>query len=203
MRLRTLGAAAAAVLAAATLAGCRTNVGVAARVDGHRITESDVNGYLTPNAQPVSVSETGGVQLPPRAFVLEQLLDERLGLKLLERVPAESRLTSKQLDAQLDRDLQGRSEKSVAEQGGLKGYTKSFYRIVLRVREISIRLQTVQQQGGDVRQLINALKVPVWVSPRYGKWDRSTLSIDGTGGLPSFLELQSSDVGGQANAPAS
>jgi hypothetical protein len=204
VRLRTLGAAAVAVLALAGLAGCRTNVGTAATVDGHRITESDVNDYLTPQAQPVTQqTNTGGtVQVSPRSFVLAQLINERLGFRIVEEVPGLASLTSAQLDARLDRDLGDQTVTSVAESLGLKGYTEAFYRIVLRVQELSRALQDQAQKGVDIRRILTTLTFPVTVSPRYGTWDKAGLSLRGTIGIPSYLTVQPGADGAVAGRPS-
>ncbi len=192
MRRRILTTALAATLAVAGLAGCRTNVGVAARIDGHKVTESQVNDYITAKAKPVSQqSSTGGsIQVSPRSFVLEQLIDEQLGFKLLEKLPGGAP-SSADVNAKLAQDLNGKSERSVAESLGLKGYTDSFYKVVLRVQELSGLVRTAaSQQGVDIQKVIKSIHFPVWVSPRYGRWDAATLSFDGTTAVPSFVKLQ-------------
>jgi hypothetical protein len=185
----------------AGLSGCRTNVGTAATVDGHRITESDVNAYLTPKSQPVTQgSGSGGTtrQIAPRSFVLAQLINERLGFKILEKIPAISSLTSAQVDAKLKQDIAGRTVKSVAEGLGLKGYTTSFYKIVLRVQEISSVLSNAQQNGGvDLSKIVTTLHFPVTISARYGKWDKATLALDANTLVPSYLTVQPGSAAGQ------
>jgi hypothetical protein len=192
VRPRTLVAAAAAVLAVTGLTGCRTNVGTAAVVDGHRITDSDVSQYLTPDSQPVSERLSTGAtrQVSPRSFVLAQLINERLGFRILAKIPQVSSMTSQQLDAKLDQDIAGRSVKSVAEGLGLKGYPTSFYRIVLRVQELSSVISSAAQSGADLRKIISTLDFPVSISPRYGKWDKATLAFDSSTVIPSYLTVQ-------------
>ncbi len=46
MRLRKLTAAALAVLAVTGLTACKSKAGVAAVIDGHRISESDLSDYV-------------------------------------------------------------------------------------------------------------------------------------------------------------
>lgn len=193
MRFRLLGAAVAVVLAVAGLAGCRANVGTAAWVDGQRISDSDVSQYLTPKAQPVS-GQNG--QLSPRSFVLAELINERLGFRILQAIPGVSSVTSSQLDAQLQRDLAGKSVKSEAESLGLHGYTIDFYKIVLRVQEIASVVSRQQQTGVNLRKIFNGLDFPVTVSARYGTWDKKNLSFDGTVPNPTYLSVQ---PGGPAN----
>lgn len=193
----------AAVLALAGLAGCRTNVGTAATVDGHRISETDVQNYITPQSQPVS--EQGGngatVQISPRSFVLAQLINERLGFKIVKQVPGLKSLTSEQLDAQLERDIGNRTATQVAEGLGLKGYTEAFYRVVLRVQELSGLLQTAQQNGADLRSIFTSLVFPVTVSPRYGQWDKTQMTLNSGTAIPSYLTVLPGSNGVLANRP--
>jgi hypothetical protein len=191
VRVRTLGAAAAAILALTGLAGCKTNIGQAAVIDGHKVSESDVSHYLTPDAQPVSERDQNNatVQISPRSFVLSQLINERLGFAILQAVPAVSKVTPAQIDAQLQSDLAGKTPRQVAETLGLHGYTDAFYHVVLRVQEISGVLR--QQDGTAVQKAISSVHFPVSVSPRFGSWDNKQLRFTSGATLPSYLELQS------------
>lgn len=191
MKLRRTSAALAAVLALTGLAGCKTNIGTAAVIDGHRVSESDVGQYLTPNAQPVTQQDqtTGGTtQVSPRSFVLSTLINERLGFKILSLIPEVSHITSTQLDAQLHRDLAGKTPRQVAEQGGLHGFTDDFYTLLLRVRELILVIQ--QQPRSTVQRVFNQVDFPVSVSPRYGRWDPKQLQFTPGGSMPSYLDIQ-------------
>lgn len=191
MRVRYLGAAAAAVLALAGLAGCKSNVGQAAVINGQRISESDVSQYLTPDAQPVNEQDQNGasVQVSPRSFVLSQLINEQLGFAILHAVPAVSSVTPQQIDSQLHNDLNGKSPRQVAESLGLHGYTDAFYHIVLRVQEISSVLR--QQSGTAVNKAISTIHFRVSVSPRYGRWDNKQLRFTAGGTVPGYLDVKS------------
>ena len=191
MRVRTLGVAAAALLALAGLAGCKTNIGQAAVIDGHRVSESDVSHYLTPDAQPVSEQQQDGtsVQISARSFVVSQLINERLAFAILQAVPAVSNVTPAQIDAQLQSDLAGKTPREVAETLGLHGYTDAFYHVVLRVQEISGVLR--QQSSVAVQKALSTVHFPVSVSPRYGSWDGKQLRFTSGVTLPSYLDVQS------------
>lgn len=199
MRVRYLGAAVAAVLALTGLAGCKTNVGQAAVIDGHRVSESDVSQYLTPNAQPVTERDQNGTtaQVSPRSFVLSQLINERLGFAILHAVPAVSGVTPQQIDSQLQNDLNGKSPRQVAESLGLHGYTDDFYQIVLRVQEISSVLR--QQSGTAVQKAIATIDFPVSVSPRYGSWDNKQLRFTSGGAVPGYLDVKSGAPAAEQN----
>jgi hypothetical protein len=197
--VRTVGAAAAAVLALAGLSGCKTNVGMAAVIDGHRVTESDVSKYLTGDAQPVTQQDSNGVttQVSPRSFVVNTLINERLGFKLLRVIPSISDTTEAQLDAQLQADLEGKTPAEIAEQIGLHGYTEDFAKLYLRVRELIILVQ--QQPQGVVQDAFGKVKFPVSVSPRYGKWDTDNLVFVPGARIPGYLDVQDGAVAVQGN----
>jgi hypothetical protein len=203
VRVRTLGAAAAAVVALAGLAGCKTNVGTAAVIDGQRVTESDVSHYLTAQSQPVTERNANNatVQISPRSFVVAQLINEQLGFKVLAAIPSVSDVTAAQLDARLQNDLGGKSVTAVAEQLGLHGYTEAFYRIILRVQEISGVLRNEQSNGVDITAAFSKIKFPVSVSPRYGRWDSTALQFIAGATVPGYLELQSGAVAPQDLSP--
>jgi hypothetical protein len=200
VRLRTLGALAAMVLVAAGLAGCRTNVGVAATIDGQRVTETQVNDYLTPSARGVVIT-TGAAALPPRSFVLNALIEEKLFTKLLAATP--SGLPSDgQLSSIQATDLAGKSVHAIATQLHVVGYTSSFEKKYIGVQVLGSLLSKASSQGVDVNTLANKLKFPVSVNPRYGTWNRTTflLATGSKAGLPGFLTLQPSAVSTAAAA---
>jgi hypothetical protein len=181
----------AAALAVAGLAGCKTNVGTAAVIDGHRVTESDVSDYVTSRAQPVQEqSSTGSViTIPPRSFVVSELINERLGLDLVRHVPRFEQFSSAQLDARMTATLAGKTPTAEAESLGLKGYPERFYRIVLRVRELGNLLQEQAQAGTDVNKILTSLDFPVSVNPRYGSWDAKHYSFNASPTVPSYLSV--------------
>lgn len=185
----------------AGLAGCKTNVGTAAVVDGHRITETDVNQYLTANAQPIAQQDpnTGATtEVSPRSFVVSTLINERLGFDLLKVIPSISGTTEGQLDAQLQADLQGKTPGQVAEQIGLHGYTEDFAKLYLRVRELII---LVQQQPQTVRQdAFQKVHFDASVSPRYGTWDNKQFTFDAGARVPGYLDPQSAAPAAQGNS---
>ena len=193
MKLRALGAVAAAVLLMTVLAGCRTNVGTAAVIDGHRVTESDVSSYITPAAQPVTVqtSSSGAtIKESPRSFVVRELIYDRLFRALLAHtgsgVP-----TDGQLSAQLRRDLNGQSEDQAARRLGVKGYAAKFDALLLRVQVLQQLLGAQIQHGLDIAALVKKVHLPVTVKPRYGKWNPQKLSFDGSTAIPPYLTVQS------------
>lgn len=191
MRLRYLGAAVAAVLALTGVAGCKTNIGQAAVIDGHKISESDVNKYITPKAKPVIEQDqsTGrSIQFSPRSWVMNTLINEQLGFRLLAAIPAVSSITATQLDSQLQNDLAGQTATQVAEKTGLHGFTDNFYKIYLRVKELILVVQ--QQPQSAVQRAFSKVNFSVSVSPRYGTWDGPHLFLTPGVKVPSYLDVQ-------------
>lgn len=181
----------AAVLAVAGLAGCKTNVGTAATIDGHRVTESDVNDYVSPTAKAVQEQTSTGsvITIPPRSFVVSELINEQLGLVIARHIPRFAKFSSAQLDARMTATLAGKTPTAEAESLGLKGYPESFYRIVLRVRELGNLLQEQAQAGTDVNKILTSLDFPVSVNPRYGSWDTKNFAFDSSPAVPSYLSV--------------
>lgn len=190
---RTSAVLIGAALAVTGLGGCKTNVGTAAVIDGHRITESDVNRYLTADARPVSQQDPASgatVQVSPRSFVVSELINEQLGVKILQAIPSSRDITAAQLEAKLHDDLAGKSETQVAEQLGLHGYTTAFYHVILRVQEISGVLRNAQANGVDVSAAFAKISFPVSVSPRYGRWNAKELRFSSGATTPGYLDVQ-------------
>jgi SurA-like protein len=204
VRRRFLITALAASLAVAGLAGCRTNVGVAARVDGHRITESDVNAYLAPGGvdkQVVADATAQGSQVPaPRSQVLQVLIQEQLFRKVLKlrgirpsaadlaKVHDESaaavlrtELRGAALDAALDKRLPA------------FGIKKSFRPLLLRTQALEYLF--VKAAGDKAQAELTKADVSVSVSPRYGAWDPKTLQLGNDPVLPSFVTAQTAAAG--------
>jgi hypothetical protein len=193
VRVRSLTAAVAATLAVAGLAGCRSNIGTAATVNGQRITDSTVSQYITPSAKGVTLQSSSGasVHVAPKAFVLQTLVYTRL-LQRLTKVGPGGGPTKGQLAQVQTQTLAGKSAKTFAISQGITGYTTAFDRQLVTRQTYSAVLQAYQQNNVDLQALLTKAKIKVTVSPRYGKWDSKALSLDGTttAGVPSFVRLQ-------------
>ncbi|MBE7188415.1 hypothetical protein [Jatrophihabitans endophyticus] len=193
MRLKLLGAAVVAVLAAATLSACQTNVGEAAVIDGHRVSESDVSSYLTSSAQPVALSQT--TTTPARVFVLDVLILRPYLKKLISASPI-GNVSERKLAAAHQEQLNGKSDKSVAAQIGVHGYSTAFDKLVVDLSillEVRSRLSSAQLAAADKK-----VSFGVSLNPRYGSWTRKGLFIDSdaSAGTPGFLKLQPTAVAG-------
>lgn len=205
MRRRFLITALAATLAVAGLAGCRTNVGVAARVDGHRISESDVNGYLTPGGVDKAVADEatsqGGQISAPRSQVLQVLIQEQLFRKLLAKRgirPTQSDLAKVHDEAAaavLRTDLRGAAlDAALDKRLPAFGIKKSFRPLLLRTQAMEYLF--VKAAGNQAQAELTKAHVPVSVSPRYGAWDPKTLQLGNDPVLPSFVSPQAAPGAG-------
>lgn len=196
VKLRKTSAVVVAALAVAGLAGCKTNVGTAATVNGSRITESDVNDFVTPTG-----SQNGGQTVPPRTLVLEFLVQEKVfentlrALSKTHQLPSEgvlasyhdaaasvlfqTSLTGKELDAAIAKGL----PKS--------GVRASFAKTYLRASELEYAIIKGQKlnQLPDLVAVVKKAGVHVSVAPRYGTWRPASLSIDGKVPTPAYLSV--------------
>ena len=201
--LRTAAVVAAAALAVAGLSACNTKVGVAAVVDGHQITESNVNSYLTVNAQPVKQQNSDGstFEEAPRSFVLSTLIYDRLLARVLAAapggLPSESDIAAKARSL-----LNGLSAQQAAASAGITGFSGSFYQRWLHQEVLRVDIRTlVQSNAFNIDPVLSNLHFPVSVSPRYGAWDAQSLGVQ-TGpsaGVPDFVTLHPSPASGSGS----
>lgn len=212
MRFRTLTAVLAAVVATAGLAGCRTNVGTAATIDGFRITDSDVNHYLTPAGPDSSVAANAGKTgqvVSPRSQVLQFLIQQQVftqTLKSFGQVPTDAKLAALHDEAAgvlMQTELKGAALDQAIRTGLPKsGITPDFVNAYLRTQELEFAIIKSRQltQLPELLTLIKKAHVQVSVSPRYGKWSPSTLGLDGKAAVPSYLTVQPGAGGAAATS---
>ena len=189
--MRVVAAAAALVVGVSGLTACRTNVGNAATIDGQRVSESDVNDYVTGSAQPIKSSD-GSDSIAPKPFVIDILIQKGLYRKLLAASPSGAPSTG-QLTTLRRQFLAGSTAKAKVETLGAVGYSTAFDSTVVDVQVLGTLLNQEQSSGVDVSAIAAKTKYPVTVNPRYGTWDAKTLRFDAgtTSGVPAFLTLQS------------
>lgn len=207
MRLRTLSAGLAAVLAVAGLAGCRTNVGTAATVGGHRITESDVNGFITPkgvNAAIAANARQSGQIVSPRSQVLQYLIQEQVFERTLDsigKVPTAGQLAGlhdQAASALLQTQLTGAAlDRTLRKNLPGSGVSAKFAATFMRVQELEYAIISSRQltQPSQLFALIKKAHVSVHVSPRYGTWNPAELGLDGKVPVPSYLTVQPGAAG--------
>ena len=191
--LRALAASAALVVGVSGLTACRTNVGIAATIDGHRVSETDVSNYVTASAKPVQTSSSSSATTAPKPFVIEVLIDQRLYPALLRASKVGAPGTG-QMTTLRRQYLNGKSVKTVVEGLGVKGFSASFESVIVDIEVYANLLNQAQSAGTDISGVAQKLTFPVHVNPRYGTWDATNLELkSGTSsGVPGYLTLQSS-----------
>jgi hypothetical protein len=201
VKMRIVAVAAAGTLAVSGLAGCRTNVGTAATVDGRRISESTVSSYLTPEGPDKSASQNGQA-VSARSQILQVLVQEKVFEKTLESIranqslPTESQLTALHDQAAsvlLQTNLTGGALDKALRQGlPRSGIKASFAKSYLRVQELEFAIIKAKRLSRlpELLALIKKAHVAVSVSPRYGTWDTKNLAVNAKGSIPSYLSIQ-------------
>lgn len=193
MRVRAACIALAAVLAATLLAGCGgSNVGIAAKVDGRQISETQLADYITPKAQGINLSGKPNDLAPPKSFVLYILIREQLYATLLRKtggMPSSGQI-SRLISSYVGNGTAQRAVTSI----GVHGYAPSFAQQVLRYRALGGVLDSRVRSGVQVGAAVRSLHFPVVLNPRFGTWDAKRLAIvtSPNAGLPPYLHLQPS-----------
>lgn len=195
MRLRTLTVPVAVVLACAGLSACRTNVGIAAKVGGHAITESQVQSYLTDKSEPVPSNSGGSVA--PRSYVLSLLLDERVFQAFARTLPGGTKITQDDVDRCRTQALGGTSVEEIGKTYVQHGYRASIAAVIATRQTWLCLVQSAQQAGVDVQTALKNFHYPVSVNPRYGAWDPTQLTLrsGANDGLPGVLAPVSASAG--------
>jgi hypothetical protein len=186
VRFRKIGACAVVLLAASGLAACRTKAGAAAVVDGHRISQSDVNKYIDAGFTAPSPSPGAQQQQTPRVIVLDTLIESRLMSRLLGSlgsVPSDGDLHSLhdeaysvQLGAQQTGAEADAALNSALTKAGLKAsFTDAFVQN-LELKQAVIDKIKAQRQA-DINTAVAKLGVKVSVSGRYGTWSAEQGSL--------------------------
>jgi hypothetical protein len=186
VRFRKIGACAVVLLAASGLAACRTKAGAAAVVDGHRISQSDVNKYIDAGFTAPSPSPGAQQQQAPRVIVLDTLIESRLMSRLLGSlgsVPSDGDLHSLhdeaysvQLGAQQTGAEADAALNSALTKAGLKAsFTDAFVQN-LELKQAVIDKIKAQRQA-DINTAVAKLGVKVSVSGRYGTWSAEQGSL--------------------------
>ncbi|MDP9115691.1 MAG: hypothetical protein M3O28_00170 [Actinomycetota bacterium] len=213
-----LSFAAAMAIAATGLSACRTNVGVAGRVDGHGISESTVHGYLVdagPTAKGVaSLVDQAGNPVPPKNIVLNVLVESQALTRILDTttggVPSDATLAglhdkaastllgATETGAQLDTDI----SKSFADDGLRVRFLAAYLRNLELEQAVIDRVSA--KSVADLAKAAAAAGVAVSVNPAYGAWVAASFSVVGPNSkgstLPNFLTLAART--GQAVAPS-
>jgi hypothetical protein len=203
-KVTALAAVAGAAVAVLGLTGCDSKIGTAAVVGGHRVSDSDVQQYLTVDAKPFSVqSQSGAPQtIVPRSYVLTALIREELFSKALAKtsggMPSQGEINS--AEQQL---TQGASTAQQEKQYTQYGFQGSF--AALDLRDSALEGLLAQRVGATtdaapILKAIEDLHLSVSVSGRYGSWDESALGLKTApaDGAPSFVQLNVASYGNEA-----
>ncbi|MDQ1732767.1 MAG: hypothetical protein QOK10_2926 [Pseudonocardiales bacterium] len=173
MKIRALAVLPVVAAAGIGLSACDSKVGTAAVVNGDKISERSLNGYVTPNAAPIQGSD--GSSTPARQFVLAALVRNAVFQRLLSvtgPVPSAADLTAAKAKV-----LQGGSEAQLSHSITTSGLDASFTGEYLRQLEYLTILQTRVTTDAQLTEAQKKAAVAVSISPRYGSWDPSKLTV--------------------------
>jgi hypothetical protein len=198
-----VGMTAVVALAMGGLTACETKVGQAAIVGNHRISESDLGKYVSPQGAVPSVlaaAAKAGQSVYPKTEVVQILIQQELFERALTKnggVPSSGELATLHDQAAatfLGTQLTGSALDSyLTGAQGDYGYEPSYAPTLLRTIELeaALAVKVKAQSLADVAAAVNKLHINVDVNPRYGKWEPKSLTLGGpTSNIPSFLKLE-------------
>lgn len=207
MRVRTAKVRALLLLPALAavsvgLSGCDSKAGAAAVVNGHTISETALNKYLTPNAKPIPASGGSG-STPARQFVLVALLRNKVFSRMLDVTggqPSTSDLTKAQTTV-----LAGTTESALTQNVTQSGLSASFAQQYLQELSLLTILQGRLTTQAQITDALSKAHLNVSVNPRYGQWDSTALSVTALSKkqLPDFLTIDGALPGDSGAASAS
>ena len=202
MKGRPLALAAASLLAVTGLTACHTNVGAAAFVNGHRISESDIGKYLAPagvsDQAKAQAAQQGGT-INPRSIVTNVLVTEAVFRAVLQS--SNSVPTPAQLDASKDAALQtffgttqsgGQLDATVASDltsAGVKPSLLPHFFTSYELEYVLVKTHSLTNVA-DLSKVVSDAHVKVSVNPAYGQWDAANVSV-GSAATPGYLTRQS------------
>ncbi len=202
VRVRKFGAAAVAVLAVAGLSSCDSKVGQAAVVDGHRLSDSNLSGYVQAGAKSYA-DPNSGKSVVPKLQALDSWIIDRIVEDTVEAhggpvTPAE---LSRSRSIALGKRTIGDLTKVYSKQG----FTDRFAELLLHEQQMVVLLAkrlvptiadsqilsalSNQQFGSKIVTTVQQSHPAVSLSARYGAWDAKNLTLIQTrgAGLPSFI----------------
>jgi hypothetical protein len=204
VRVRALTAVAASVLAVTGLSACRSNIGTAAVVAGHRISETDVRKYLAPAGPPaaaVAQAAQSGVTITPKSLALTILVQARVFEMTLAAtsggVPSAAALRAAHTAAA--QALTGQSMTgtqfdtlvgSTLADEGLQPSILTTYLHALDL-EYALIVRTSATQVSDLGNAVTKQHIVVSINPAYGTWDITKVTVSATqtlDQLPPFMQ---------------
>jgi hypothetical protein len=202
-RVRALTAAVAALAALVGLTACRTNVGTAAIIDGHRISESDVHKYLDPTGPTPSYLAAAAANqqsVLPKADVMTILVQNQVFAQTLAHtdggLPSDAALNA--AHDQAVQTLTGQSttgaqfDAQVAGNLLAEGIKLNLLPILLHVVDLEYQLvvRTKAAQLSDLGTAVSKQHISVDINPAYGTWVPANVAVvQANSDLPNFLTL--------------
>lgn len=205
IRPRPVALAVVLALVATLLAGCRTNVGTAARVGDERISENRINDFVTPTgAQSSAVADAASRQstlIPPKVLVVEFLVREAIFERAVRKsgglpsVGTLNALRERGLAAVLQINGDGAQvERQLAQQLAGVGVKSALASHIVRWCELVYYLGAERFKAPSLQDAFSrALKLagPVSISRRYGTWDPANLAVTGQNAdTPPYLTIR-------------
>jgi hypothetical protein len=199
-RLPIALAAAASVLATATLTACQTHVGTAALVNGHKISESDVRKYVDPaGPSPAVLSQANNDPQVSRAVITNVLVGGQVyRIVLAKHGGATGASALRQLHDQALQELLGANangtdlDAQLAAQLRPLGIKLSLLPKVVELYELEFSLieRIGATKAADLVKAVSDEHLHVSVNPAYGRWNATSMSV-AIGELPQYLKTQS------------
>jgi hypothetical protein len=200
VKVRALLVLPAVLIAGIGLSACSdTKVGTSAVVNGDKISDSEVSGYLTRNVAPIQNSD--GTTTNPRQLVLSSLIQDKIFADLFAAnggVPSQSDLNKLESDA-----LQGQTRQATLSSITSAGLEPKFLDLRLHTVEMQVLL-TQKYSSTQLNSLLAKARQNVSVSAQYGSWDPTNLTLNPISAkqLPSGVTLDT-PLPGDSSAAAS
>jgi hypothetical protein len=223
VRLRALAVTTALALAATGLSACTSKIGQAATYDGHRLSASDVSGYVKNGTKPYADQQSGTTVDPLSNVVATWLQDRIISEAYANRNHGEAPSTTdvRAALAGLSQGIGSDAASYFKTTYDKLGYTPRYSALVLNQQELVILLahtfepkvsdaqllsdlQSSQALNNQLVAAIGNVHAKISVAGRYGAWDAKglTLSTVPSAGLPSFVTIGSDAQAAAAPAPA-
>jgi hypothetical protein len=216
VRVRQLSAALVATALAVTgLSACTSKVGAAAIIDGHRISQRQVDRYLVAGGPAPSAAAniaTQGPEAAPKYNVVSFLVQQAVFTRVLQDtggVPSAATLAGYH-DAALT-NLLGSAVTGSAFDAGVdseskaQGYSPRFRALLINAIELEWAVAVRVKASGvaDLSKVVAKQRITVQVSGQYGRWDATNLQLTKvSGAVPSFIK-QPSTAASTTAAPSS
>jgi hypothetical protein len=186
-----------AALAVGGLTACQTHTGAAAFVGSTRISESEVNRYISPNAMATAQTDPTSGQVTtqnPKNQALGLIIAEKLFVAALKTAPG-GYPSPGDLDSARTAVIGelAANEAQLTQELTAQGFTGVYETLLITVNAEYTILETRLSDDTNHSKLvaaINKLNIAIKVNPRYGTWDTASLGLSDAPVIPSFLTLE-------------